>query len=191
LGGLAFALAAQDTAANVFGGIMIILDKPFSVGDWIYTPSVEGTVEEISFRSTKVRTFAHALVTVPNSVIANEALTNWSRMGKRRVTFKLDVKFTTPVESLQQALAKIRTMLQTHPEIHQDVIFVHFDQFTESGLGLFLYFFTRTTKWGEFLQVKEDVNFKILEILREEGVEIALPGRSIYVENAVQPGSRS
>ena len=82
LGGLAFSLAAKDTLSNVFGGLVVILDKPFSIGDWIKTPSVEGTVEDISFRSTKVRTFAQALVTVPNATLANEPVTNWTRMGK-------------------------------------------------------------------------------------------------------------
>ncbi|NLC10729.1 MAG: mechanosensitive ion channel, partial [Firmicutes bacterium] len=94
LGGLAVALAAQDALSNIFGGMVILLDKPFSIGDWIYTPSVEGTVEDISFRSTRIRTFAQSLVTVPNSKLANEAITNWSRMGKRRVTFNLGVTYS-------------------------------------------------------------------------------------------------
>ena len=102
LGGLAIALAAKDGLANIFGGIIIILDKPFSIGDWISTASVEGTVEEITFRSTKVRTFAHALVTVPNSTLANEAITNWSRMGRRRITFNLGVTYTTPRARLKK-----------------------------------------------------------------------------------------
>jgi MscS family membrane protein len=168
LGGLAFALAAQDTVANVFGGINIILDKPFSVGDWIDTPSVEGTVEDMTFRSTKVRTFAHALVTVPNSVIANQALTNWTRMGKRRITFYLGVTYTTPIEKVKKCVEEIRTMLEKHPDINNDTLFARFDRFSESSLDIFLYFFTNTTNWGEYLKVKEDVNFKIMEILEQE-----------------------
>ncbi|EEG76237.1 mechanosensitive ion channel family protein [Dethiobacter alkaliphilus] len=183
LGGLAFALAAQDTAANVFGGIMIIMDKPFSVGDWIETSSVEGTVEEMTFRSTKVRTFAHALVSVPNSVIANQALTNWTRMGKRRITYHLGVTYTTPREKLKSCVERIREMLENHPELHKDTIFVRFDKFSDSSLDIFLYFFTSTTNWAEFLRVKEDVNFKIMEILEEEQVSVAFPSRSIYFEN--------
>ncbi|MFA1822484.1 mechanosensitive ion channel family protein [Virgibacillus oceani] len=87
IGGLAFALAAKDALANMFGGIIIITKKPFTIGDWVLTPSVEGTVEDISFRSTKVRTFAQALVTVPNATLSNEPITNWSKMGKRQITF--------------------------------------------------------------------------------------------------------
>ncbi len=185
LGGLAFALAAKDTIGNIFGGIIIITDKPFSIGDWIYTPSVEGTVEDISFRSTRVRTFAQALVTVPNSTLANQPITNWTRMGKRRITFNLGVTYTTPRDKLIKCLENIRNMLKNHPAIHQETIFVRFDQFSESSLDIFLYFFTHTTKWDEYLEVREDVNLKIMEILENEGVSAAFPSRSIYFENSL------
>lgn len=186
LGGLAFALAAKDTVSNVFAGIVIITDKPFSIGDWIQTPSVEGTVEDINFRSTKIRTFAQAVVTVPNASLANEPITNWTRMGKRRITFKLGVTYSTPREKLQKVVSDIRTMLEQHPEIHQETIFVRFDSFNDSSLDIFLYFFTKTTNWAEYLRVKEDVNFKIMEILEKEGVSVAFPSRSIYLETPLE-----
>lgn len=182
LGGLAIALAAKDGLANIFGGIVIILDKPFSIGDWISTSSVEGTVEEITFRSTKVKTFAQALVTVPNSTLANEAITNWSKMGRRRITFNLGVTYTTPRVRLEACISKIEKMLREHPQIHQETIFVNFDRFNESSLDIFLYFFTVTTNWGEYLKVREDVNLKIMAILEEEKVSIAFPSRSVYFE---------
>ena len=182
LGGLAFALAAQDVAKNIFGGIVIILDKPFEVGDWILTSSVEGTVEEVNFRSTKVRTFANALVTVPNSVVANQAITNWSRMEKRRISFNLGVTYATSRAKLQSCVQRINTMLCRHPEIDPDTLFVRFDQFNESSLDIFIYYFTKTTVWGDYLAVKEDVNFKIMEILEDEGVSVAFPSRSLYFE---------
>lgn len=186
LGGLAFSLAAKDTLANIFGGLVIIMDKPFSIGDWIMAPSVEGTVEDINFRSTKIRTFAQALVTVPNATLADEPVTNWSRMGKRRLTFKLGVMYSTPKEKLEKCINDIRNMLANHPEIHKDTIFVRFDAFGESSLDIFLYFFTNTTNWEQFLAVKEDVNFKIMEILEQEGVSVAFPSTSIYFENPLQ-----
>ena len=188
LGGLAFALAAQQTLANLFGGIVIITDKPFSIGDWIRTPSVEGTVEDINFRSTKLRTFAQALVTVPNSTLANEPVTNWSRMGKRQITFKLRITYSTPKDKIEKCVADIGNMLRQHAEIHPETIFVSFDSFGESGLEIFLYFFTRTTNWGEFLRVKEDVNLKIMSILENEGVSLALPSTSIYFESEMKTG---
>ncbi|RXI98182.1 mechanosensitive ion channel family protein [Anaerobacillus alkaliphilus] len=182
LGGLAFALAAKDAIANLFGGVIIITEKPFSIGDWIRTPSVEGTVEDITFRSTKVRTFAQAVVTVPNSTLANEPITNWTRMGKRRISFHLGVTYSTPKDKLEACTKKIDDMLKSHSEIDQEVIFVRFDEFNESSLDIFVYFFTKTTIWGEFLAVKEDVNFKIMEILEQEGVSVAFPSRSIFIE---------
>ena len=185
LGGLAIALGAKDALANVFGGIMIVTDKPFSIGDWIHSPSVEGTVEDISFRSTKVRTFANSVVTVPNSNLANEPITNWSRMGKRRISFHLGVTYSTTVEKLKTCLQEIREVLEKHPAIHKETIFVRFDRFNESSLDIFLYFFTITTNWNEYLEIKEEINFRIMEILQAEKVSIAFPSRSIYLESAL------
>ena len=182
IGGLAIALAAQSTLANLFGGLVIITDKPFSIGDWIQTPSLEGMVEDINFRSTRIRTFADALVTVPNSTLANEAITNWSHMGKRRIRFNLKVTYSSSRENLQKCLEKIRTMLAEHPDIVKETIKVYFDSFAENGYELLFYFFTKTTKWDEYLRAKEDVNFKIAEILQESGVTIALPSTSIYFD---------
>jgi MscS family membrane protein len=173
LGGLAFSLAAQDTLKNFLGGLVIITEKPFSLGDWIETPKVEGVVEDISFRSTQVRTFAQGLVTVPNSVLANEAITNWTRMGRRRVTFHLKVTYATPRENLKRCVDRIRHLLQNHPQICQEPLHVYFDRIGESSLDIFVYFFTKTTHWGEWLRIKEEINYKIMEILEEEKVELA------------------
>lgn len=187
LGGLAIALAAQDALGNIFGGVVIIMDKPFSLGDWIASPSVEGFVEDISFRSTKVRTFANALVTVPNSTLAGEPITNWTRMEKRRISFSLRIKNDTPTEKLKNCLEKSRAMLENHPGVHKDTIFAVFDQFHEGRLELLFYFFTITTNWGEYLKIKEDVNFKIMAILEEEEVSLAYPGKDIYFQGG--PGN--
>lgn len=182
LGGLAFALAAQDAIKNLFGGVIIITEKPFSIGDWIMTPSVEGTVEDITFRSTMVRTFAQALVTVPNSTLANETITNWSKMGKRQISFNLRVTHDTSKEKLESVVEQIKSLLKNNPEVHQETIFVTFDQYQDNGLGIFLYFFTKTTEWGEYLRIREEINFKILDILDNEGVSLGLPTRRVYME---------
>ena len=106
LGGLAFALAAKDAVANFFGGIVIIMERPFSIGDWIQTADVEGTVEDITFRSTRVRAFTQALVTVPNATLANAVITNWSKMGKRRATFHLGLQMIHRNRRLKKSLKK-------------------------------------------------------------------------------------
>ena len=186
IGGLAFALAAQDTIANIFGGIVILVEKPFTIGDWILSKDVEGMVEDITFRSTKVRTFAQALVTVPNSALAKQAITNWTRMGRRRISFTLGVAKNTSRQEMKQILDKIRDMLSTHPEVHPATIFANFDKFGEYSLDILIYCFTKTTAWGQWLQVKEDILFKIMAILEEEGVKLALPVRSIMKEESQQ-----
>ncbi|MBM4765400.1 mechanosensitive ion channel family protein [Bacillus sp. B15-48] len=184
IGGLAISLAAKDALGNLFGGVVIITEKPFSIGDWIMTPSVEGTVEDITFRSTKVRTFAQALVTVPNATLANENITNWSKMGKRQISFDLKLAYDTPREKLEDVVKQIRYFLTQHDEIHPETIFVRFDHYSENGFDIFLYFFTKTTAWGEFLRIKEEINFEIIKILENEGVTIAVPARKLYGESA-------
>ena len=164
IGGLAFALAAKDALGNLFGGIVIITEKPFSIGDWIKTSSVEGIVEDITFRSTKVRTFAQALVTVPNATLSNEAITNWSKAGKRQITFNLKLPPETPQENLRTVVDQLEGYLKNNSHIHQETIYVTFDQYKETGLEIFLYFFTKTIDWGEYLDIKEEINYKVMDI---------------------------
>lgn len=168
LGGLAFALAAQNVLTNLLGGVVIITEKPFTIGDWISTAIVEGTVEDITFRSTKVRTFDQGLVTVPNSTLANNPITNWSKMGKRRVSFNVSLPHDTTVDKVQFFIGQIKEMLQNHPGVHHEKIYVIFDQFKENDLDIKLDFFTKTTEWEEYLKVKEDINLKTLNILQIE-----------------------
>ncbi|MDQ0217896.1 mechanosensitive ion channel family protein [Peribacillus cavernae] len=183
LGGLAFALAAKETLSNLFGGIVIVTEKPFTIGDWIKTPSVEGTVEDITFRSTKIRTFAQALVTVPNSTLSNEPIINWSKMGKRQIAFHLGLSYDTPKKKLEQVITRIEDMLIRHDQIHPDTILVKFDQFNDSSLDVYLYFFTNLTDFAGHLNIKEDINFQIMEILEEENVSIAFPTRTLIVQS--------
>ncbi len=194
LGGLAFALAAQETLANFFGGLTIMIDKPFTVGDLIQTTTVEGTVEDIGFRSTKLRTAEQALVSVPNSIIAKGAITNWSKMGKRRIKFNLGIRCDTSTSQIEALLKRVRTMLTDNPQIHPDTIFVYFDAFGESSYDLFFNFFTKTTKWQDYLKVKEEVNLELLHILDDLNICIAYPSTSVYMEekeNLTGSGTRN
>ncbi|MEN8904751.1 MAG: mechanosensitive ion channel family protein [Clostridiales bacterium] len=182
IGGLAVALAAKDTLANLFGSIMIMFDKPFSLGDWIMTPTVEGTVQEIGFRSTKIRTFAQALVSVPNSIVSNEPITNWTKMGKRRIHFKLGLTYDTSSEKIGETVKRIKTMLSLDEDVHKETIMVNFENFGDSALELFIYFFTNTTEWKEYMDIKEKINLNILSILNELNVSVAFPSTSVYIE---------
>ena len=183
IGGLAVALGGKDFVANIFGFFTIFLDRSFSVGDWILTPDLEGTVEDVGIRSTKVRTFAQALVTIPNSVLANKPITNWSKMGKRRITFTLGVTYSSSSGQIQDLTKRIKEMLAEHPDIHPQTIFVYFSDFGPSSLDIFLYFFTNTTVWQEFLEVQHDVKLKMMEIVEDLGMSVAFPSQSIYMED--------
>ncbi|WP_236034895.1 mechanosensitive ion channel family protein [Alkalihalobacterium elongatum] len=182
IGGLAVALAAQSTLGNLFGGVVIITEKPFSLGDWIKTPSVEGVVEDIGFRSTKIRTFANSVIIIPNSTLANQEIENFSNMGKRRIMFNLGLTYQTTRNQMRSCVERIEELIRNHEDVHPETIMVRFDKFNESSLDVFIYFYTKTTIWSEYLEVKEDINYKIMEILEEEGASIAFPSRSLYVE---------
>lgn len=191
LGGLAFALAAKDLLANIFSGIVIIADKPFGIGDWIKTSDVEGTIEDINFRSTKIRTFEYALVTVPNANLVNAPIVNFTKRKLRRITFNLNVSYDTSGDALKKCVSRIYTMLAEHPLIDKKTIFVKFDAFGDTAFTIFLYFFTKTIIWEEYLNVKQEVNFMIIQILEEEGVCIAMPRTTNYFSSpleVVHPG---
>lgn len=182
IGGLAFALAAQDAIANLFGGFVILTEKPFRLDDWIETPSVEGIVEDITFRSTRVRTFGQGLVTVPNATLSNEPITNWSAMGKREVSFNLTVTYDTPIQKIEKVVDRVDALLKANPEIHPETIFVAFNDYKENGAEIMLYYFTNTISWGEYLDVREAMNFEILRIIEEEDVSIAIPARRVFAQ---------
>ena len=180
--GMALALAAKDTASHFFGSVMIFTDSPFKIGDWIKTPDVEGVVEEIGMRSTKIRTFAKALVTVPNAMLANAAVLNWSRMDKRRIKMTLGLTYGTTSMQMRTILSEIRELLANHEEVHQETIFVNFTEFQDSSLGIFCYFFTKTTNWGRYMQVRENINLDIMHIVEKNGASFAFPSQSLYLE---------
>jgi len=183
LGGLAFALAAQDALSNMFGGIVIVLEKPFVIGDWIKTPSVEGTVEAITFRSTMIRGSDQALITMPNSTLANEPITNYTRMGKRRINYHLSISYQASAEQIQTCIIRIRNMLAEHPGIHPETILVNFEKFSDSGLDILVYCFTNTTVWSEYLKVRQDINLRIMQIVEDLNLKIGYPSRTIHLEN--------
>ena len=184
--GMAVALGAQDFIKNMFAGLTIFLDRMFEKGNWIRTPDVEGNVEEIGFRATKVRQFDKALVTIPNSKLASEALINFSRMTHRRIYWKIGVEYRTTKEQLGSIIQDIRDYLHSHPDFETDPAktktFVYLDSFGASSVDILLYCFTKTTVWGEWLAVKETLAYKIKEIVERHGSSFAFPSTSLYVE---------
>jgi len=182
IGGLAVALAAKDTLSNVFGSLMIILDRPFHIGDWIKAGDLEGTVEEVGFRSTKIRTFARTLISVPNSTLTNMAIDNFSRMPRRRIKLTVGVTYETTPQQMRQAVAGIRALLRNHPAIDQEFFLVNFTDFGASSLDIMVYCFTTTTVWGDYLAAREELCLQIMELLEGMGLEIAFPTRTLYLK---------
>ena len=182
IGSVVITLAAQDTAKNLFGGLMIFLDKPFVVGDWIEISTYEGTVEDITFRSTSVRTFENSLVNIPNSTITNNSIINWSRMEKRRCKINLCIELDTPLEKLLTIQERIKEMLKKHDDVIDDTIIVRFDNITDNGINLLVYSYTNSTDYASFLKEKEEINFKIMQILREENVELAYDTKTVFLK---------
>lgn len=182
IGGVIVTLAAQDTAKNLFGGLVIFLDKPFVVGDWIQMDTFEGTVEDITFRSTRIRTFENAIVNVPNSVISNASIVNWSKMEKRRYKTNLCIKLDTPLEKLEIFKRRVEDMLQAREAIFDDSIIVKFDTIVDNGLNVLICSYTDSVDYTSYLSEKEDINSKIIKILREENIELAYDTKTICIE---------
>lgn len=183
IGGIIITLAAQDTAKNLFGGAVIFLDKPFVVGDWIQMDNYEGTVEDITFRSTRIRTFENAVVNIPNSIISNSSIINWSRMEKRRYKVDICLELNTPLEKVEKVSNRIHNMLEQHDEIIDESIMVKFDKITEKGINLLVYSYTNSVDYASFITEKEKINYRIMQILREENIELAYDTKTIYVKN--------
>jgi MscS family membrane protein len=188
IGGVAIALAAQDAVGNFIGTLSIFTDRPFKVGDWIIVgDKVDGDVEQIGFRSTKVRTWPKTLMSIPNKVLATEIIDNWSRMPKRRVKMTVGVTYSTTAEQMEELLERIRKLLRDDPGVNQEFMLVRFTDFGSSSLDVFLYYFTKSIKWDEHLAVRERVNLNLMRTIRDMGLSIAFPTRSVHLES-VPPG---
>ena len=181
IGGLALAMAAKDTLANLFGSIMILVDRPFHVGDWITFDGGDGTVEEIGLRSTRVRTFAKTVVSIPNAALANATVENHSLMPKRRIKFNLGVTYDSTVEQVSGLVTQVEEYLKGNPDIDQEFMLVKFTTFNASSLDLFVYCFTVTTDWTQHLAIRQDVNLKIMSMVEEMGMSIAFPTQTLHL----------
>lgn len=183
IGGVIVTLAAQDTAKNLFGGLVIFLDKPFIVGDWIEMAPFEGTVEDITFRSTRVRTFENSVVNIPNSIISNSSIINWSKMEKRRYRMNLCIELDTPLEKLEKFKDRVRNMLQEKEAIYDESIIVKFDEIKDNGMNVLVSSYTNSVDYPSYLAEKENINCKIMKILREEKIELAYDTKTVHVKN--------
>ncbi|MBT6038136.1 MAG: mechanosensitive ion channel family protein [Halieaceae bacterium] len=194
IGGIAVGFAARDLLANFLGGLSIYLDRPFTVGDWIRSPDreIEGTVEDIGWRMTRIRTFDQRPLYIPNSIFASVAVENPSRMNNRRIYETVGIRYDD-VAVMGNIVANVKAMLESHEAIDLNrTLMVNFVSCGPSSLDFFIYTFTKTTDWATFHGIKQDVLLRVLTIIADEGAEVAFPTRTLLLEsepdlNAVDP----
>jgi len=187
IGGIAVGFAARDLLANFFGGLMLYLDRPFSVGDWIRSPDreIEGTVENIGWRLTTIRNFSKRPIYVPNSVFANIAVVNPSRMTHRRIKETIGIRYED-ADKMNVIVQAVENMLKQHPEIDSSqTLMVNFNRFAPSSLDFFIYTFTHTTNWMKYHDIKQDILLRIERIIREAGAEIAFPTSTVHLSGGL------
>jgi len=209
IGGLAVAFAAKDTIANFFGTLSILFSDVFSQGDWIIVDGKEGVVVEIGLRVTTIRTFDNALISIPNGTVAIKDVQNWDRRALgRRIKMKLGIKYSSKSQDIKNAVAEIREMIDQHPKIitintkyehslrksnilvsRDDLegvkknLLVYLDEFGDSSMNILVYCFTKSIKWDEWLETKEEIMYNIMEIFEKNSLEFAFPSLSIYDES--------
>lgn len=207
IGGIAVALAAKDTLSNFFGSLNIITDNSFSQGDWIEAGDVEGTVVDIRMRTTRIRTFANAMITIPNAQLANMPILNWSkRKIGRRIKMSLGITYNSKMSDIHNLVKDLRVMLLEHPQIAtsklkldneasksyllkkedllgvKNTLLVYIDEYDNSSINIMLYCFSRSPVWQEFLETKEDIIIKISELVEKNSCEFAFPTQTIHLE---------
>jgi MscS family membrane protein len=184
IGGMALALASKDALSNIFGSLMIIFDRPFKIGDVVLAEGMEGVVEEVGFRSTKIRTFNKSLISVPNSMIANMPIDNITLSNKRRIRMTIGVTYDATTLQLRDLTARIRGLLQQHPGIDSEAVQVSFTDFGASSLDILIQCFTITPNWNEYMDIREEVCLQIMEVLEELDLSFAFPSRTVYLHQA-------
>jgi MscS family membrane protein len=182
IGGLAFALAAQDTIKNFFGSIMIFLDKPFQIGDWIISGDIDGTVEEVGFRATRVRTAKNSVTYVPNGMLADKTVDNMGLRNFRRFSTKLSIHYSTAPEVITSFVEELRKVVKDHPDTIKDNWQVYLNDFTDSGLSVLFTVFFEVPSLADELRCRQEVMMEVVKVADRLGVRFAYPTRTLYME---------
>ena len=183
IGGAALAFASKDTIANFFGSVSLVADKPFVVGDWIVAGNIEGNVEAIGIRSTRIRTFQKTLVSVPNSVLANLEINNMSKMPCRKDVITLGLTYATTADQIIKVVDALKELLRRNVDISPDGINVTFTEFADSSLNIRVTYYAKSTDYSEFMRIKQDVNISIMRLVADMGLSFAFPSTSVYIES--------
>ena len=182
VGGLAVSLAAQDAVGNLISGFIIIFDKPFKVGDLIESATVKGFVEEVTMRSTKIRTLDDSVITVPNSTLTKEAVTNISMMDKRRIKMTFGLVYSTSNETIEKIRNEIKTYIVQNKDILPEPCRIHFREFGDSALNFEVVCYTETSDMDEYLKIENELNLAIKQIVENNDTDFAFPTQTVYVQ---------
>ena len=182
----------HDAMANFFGSIVIFTDRPFQVGDWIVVGDVEGTVEEVGFRTTRVRQFDKAMVTVPNSRFTDSSVVNFSNRSIRRMKFEVGLTYDTSAEQMRMFLSRVNDLLRAHPGLDQTFHFARFVSMGAYALNVQIYAFSTTKDWVTWLETRESLMLQIMELVEESGLAFAFPTQTIVMDDPAPPrGARN
>ena len=181
IGGIAIAMASKESLENLLGSFTIFFDKPFLVGDLVTTGNITGTVEKVGFRSTRIRTFDKSIVTVPNKNMISAELDNLGKRKVRRARFYIGLTYDTTIDQIKKVVKEIEILINDHPRTDQEGR-VKFQEFGASSLDIMVLYYVNSTKWDDFIDVKEDINYKIMKIVNNNDCEFAFPSTTVYLQ---------
>jgi MscS family membrane protein len=187
IGGIAIAMAAKDTIANIFGSLTVVIDRPFGIGDWVKINDVEGVVEDLGFRSTKIRTFYNSLISVPNALLLTSSIDNLGARSSRRISIRLGIAYNTPPSKIETFCSEIRQLIQHHPNTAPRY-HVYFNQFASSSLEIMVYFFVTAPDWETELSIRHDLFISFLNCAASLGVSFAFPTQTLYLNRQIDQG---
>lgn len=182
IGSAAIALAAQDMVKSVISGFTILTDKPFIVGDWIEVGEYQGTVVDITFRSTRIKAYNNTVVTIPNSIITSDYVVNWNRLNSRRFDCVLNLHLDTQTEKIRKIVKEIKLTLQNNPDIIKETIQVHLDAISAYSADIKIFLYVNVADYVEFLRIKEDILCSLLFLAEKENIELAYPTQTLFVQ---------
>ncbi len=183
LGSVVVALAVQDIAKSMFAGMIIFLDKPFAIGDYVQFQNQEGTVEDMSFRSTRIRLLNNSVLTVPNQVLTTESITNWNRIEKRRYATELYLPLNTSMHRIEKLTKQMKDLLEKMAQVVPDSVEVHFTEILQDSMQISIYLYTNITAYNEYLSWKQEINLLLIQILEENKVKLAYKTQEVHVRN--------
>jgi MscS family membrane protein len=190
IGGAALAFAAKDTLANLFGSLVIFVDKPFAIGEWVKVGAIEGVVEDVSLRVTRVRTFERSLITVPNQDLTTKPIENFSRRERRRIKFTIGVTYDTPIDKIETGIEHVRKIIADHPGLETDEQYVYFTQFSDFSLNILVQCFTLTTDYREYLTISARIADSDQAGVRVAGNWVRFPDAITAYQKPAETGRR-